>query len=111
MLKLCKYCNIELRESKGHLYCSLWCKQQKKLNTKKDKIKLPRKCKCGNDLKRYRSKCDDCLLKPFEYTKCENKCLNCGGDITARLHKKYKKKFCEAKCAKAYYYRHKVALI
>ena len=116
-IKLCKYCRKEINTKDG-VFCSKWCKQQKQLEITKikkkkfkiikvAKIKLPRKCKCGNDLKWHRQLCDDCLSKPYEYTICDNPCKNCGGKINARLSKKYVKLFCEPKCAKAYYYKNK----
>lgn len=105
-MKLCKQCRSELKDSRS-LFCSDWCKEQSRLFIKrKTKIKVPRKCECGHDLKKGQHKCDDCKAShKFEYVTCEQKCLNCGGPITARNYQKDKKRFCEPKCIKAYYFR------
>lgn len=107
-IKFCKTCTTELKRiDNQRKYCSQWCRETriKIIGEKEIKPRPLRKCKCGNDLRKQKQKCDDCLSKPYEYTKYEHKCLNCNGDIYGRLHKKYLKKFCEAKCSKAYYYK------
>lgn len=124
MNKLCKHCKIELKESDKGLFCSDWCKEMHSIKNKvksKEQIKEQkellkyrkykvRKCICGADLKKGQHKCDDCKsTHKFEYIICEQKCLQCGGEISAKRCNSKIKKLCSQECQKRYYYRKKLA--
>jgi len=113
MNKLCKHCKTELKESDKGLFCSDWCKEEsRKSNKKRAKVfkTKHRTCKCGADLKKGQHKCDECKsTHKFEYVICEQRCLYCGGEITAKRCNAKIKKLCSLECSKRYHYRKKLA--